>query len=128
MKKYIGIPYRDRGRDVKTGLDCWGLCRYVSKDHYHQELPKLLYEYETANDAKEMEKAFQASVKNFVRVDHPDSGNIVCIAIYGVPCHVGVYVGNNKFIHTLAGSNSIMESLKAKIWEKRIEGFYCVSV
>ena len=32
LKKYIGVPFLDGGRDPSVGLDCWGLFLLVEKE------------------------------------------------------------------------------------------------
>ena len=34
QNKYVGIPYKDNGRDL-DGMDCWGLARYVYNKEFN---------------------------------------------------------------------------------------------
>ena len=124
MKKYIGIPYKDRGRNPETGLDCWGLAQYICLDYYNIELPRLRYEYKTAWELTEIALSFKRTLPMFKRLPQPEAGCLVSVSIYGVPCHVGVMVSDDAFIHTLAGSDSTMEKVSAKTWNRRIGQYY----
>ncbi len=47
--RYIGIPFRDHGRDHK-GCDCWGLCRLILAEQMGLSLPSFGEGYGTAAD------------------------------------------------------------------------------
>jgi cell wall-associated NlpC family hydrolase len=38
--------------------------------------------------------------------------------------HVGVYIGNNQFIHSTEKKGVCIESLSSILWKNRIDGFY----
>lgn len=90
----IGIPFVEFGRDVNTGLDCYGLAIEVEK-----RLGKKL------NDVV-LEKFDYAKVKttlpglNVKKTDVIKEG--VILEFYGLRdkrLHVGVALDNNTFIH-----------------------------
>lgn len=126
MVKYIGIPYKDRGRTM-DGFDCWGLVCYISEHEYNNVLPCLGYEYENSKNIKEISKSFKKTVSKFSQVDHVSAGDIVAFRIGGLACHVGLYIGHNYFIHTLFGHNSAIERLDHILWKDRIAGYYHAS-
>lgn len=122
VSKYIGLPYKDNGRDTK-GIDCWGLARLYYKQELDIDLPSYSTEYngETSENIKELITQHKES---WVCVDTPEVGDLVLFNIYGEPTHIGVYVGDNKFLHSRDGKDSVIESLSSQQWEKRIAGFY----
>ena len=42
--KYLDFPYKHLGNDIKTGIDCFNLCRLVYKEQLGIEIP-----YDTAD-------------------------------------------------------------------------------
>jgi hypothetical protein len=120
--KYVGLPYKDNGRDT-TGIDCWGLVRLYYKDELGIDLPSYTDEYEGPFDTN-VARAINHYKDNWEQTTTPGVGDIVLFNIYGEPAHVGVYVGNNKFLHSREGKDSVIESLAGVQWNKRLAGIY----
>lgn len=120
--KYIGLPYKDNGRDI-TGIDCWGLVRLYYKDELGIELPSYTDEYVGADDPS-ASMIINNYKDNWELTTTPDIGDIALFNIYGEPSHVGVYVGNNNFLHSRQGKDSVIESLAGVKWNKRLAGIY----
>lgn len=104
-KKYIGVPYV-WGGSTTAGFDCSGLVNYV----FNKEgvaVPRTVATLWAA------EKPVSA----------PNMGDLVFFDINqtGNPTHVGIYIGDNKFIH--AGSNGVtISDLTLTYWKTRYLG------
>jgi hypothetical protein len=61
---------------------------------------------------------------NWSQVQEPETGSVIVFNILGEPFHVGVYIGDDKFIHARDGMDSVIESVNSPRWNKRIEGYY----
>lgn len=120
--KYIGLPYATNGRD-ESGIDCWGLVRLFYKQEYAIELPSYTEEYSGAYDTRILEMMDQYK-NNWSQVQTPEVGSVIVFNILGEPFHVGIYIGEDKFIHARDGMDSVIESVNSPKWSKRIEGYY----
>lgn len=120
--KYIGIPYVEKGRD-ETGVDCWGLVRLVYKNELSVILPSFTAEYQTEDTAR-IEELFAQYKEGWESVDSPSIGDAVIFRIFGYESHIGVCIGDNKFLHVREGKDSVIESLDNAKWSKRVVGFF----
>ena len=120
--KYIGLPYAANGRD-QSGIDCWGLVRLFYKQEYNIDLPSYTEEYSGAYDTRILQMIDQYK-NNWTETTTPEIGSVIVFNILGEPFHVGVYIGEDKFIHARDGMDSVIESLNSPRWSKRIEGYY----
>ena len=123
--KYIGLPYASNGR-TESGVDCWGLACLFYRDELGIELPSYSELYSTASDP-EVVSAINANRDNWLLVTEAVPGDLCLFNIYGEPAHVGIYVGDNKFLHAREGRDSVIESLSSPQWSKRFQGFYTYS-
>lgn len=108
----IGIPYRWGGASADTGFDCSGLIRHVFEASAGLLLPRTAAE--------------QAKATALARVDKEDlqPGDLVFFNTRKTPySHVGVYVGEGKFLHApRSGAEIRVETMEAKYWESRFNG------
>jgi len=121
-EKYIGLPYKELGRDV-TGIDCWGLVRLFYKQELGIDLPSYADLYTSSRDP-DLPATIESHKDSWLLSDTADIGDVCLFNIYGEPLHVGIYIGNNKFIHARDGKDSVVESLDSTQWSKRFQGFY----
>lgn len=129
--KYIGLPYKDNGRDV-SGLDCWGLVRLFYKQELGIDLPSYADLYTSGSDPL-IPEAINTYKDNWELLDSGNPGDVCLFNILGEPAHVGIYIGDNKFLHVREGMDSVIESITSTQWSKRFSGFYkytpkCVEV
>ncbi len=47
---YIGLPFLERGRDPKKGLDCWGLVRLILREQFDHRLPSYTEFYDSTDN------------------------------------------------------------------------------
>lgn len=120
--KYIGLPYLENGR-TEAGVDCWGLARLYYKDQFDIDLPSYTDEYNGGQDPAII-SAINAHIDNWTQLDTPNIGDLCLFNILGEPTHVGIYVGDNKFLHSREGRDSVIESLNSTKWKNRFVGFY----
>jgi probable lipoprotein NlpC len=124
-RKYIGLPYRDLGRD-DSGVDCWGLVRLVLLREFNQELPAFSHEYSSAEDPREVEDLVNAQMAHWGRIppEEATEGDILLFAFKGHLTHVGLFLGGDRFLHVLQGTNSSVERMSSPIWKNRIRGVF----
>lgn len=102
--KVMGTPYVMGGTSTR-GFDCSGFTRYVYKK-MHKTLPR------TARQ--------QAHIGKAVYKGNLSIGDLVFFNTlgYGIS-HVGIYIGNNKFIHAASSSGVTVSSLSESYYKKR---------
>lgn len=104
-KKYIGTPYAYGGRSPK-GFDCSGLTLYVY-DRHGVKLPRS--------------SSKQAKAGRMVRKRNLMPGDLVFFSTgkRGRVSHVGIYIGDGKFIHAPSqGKKVCAASLNDKYYKK----------
>ena len=125
---FIGIPFVDGGRDY-YGCDCMGLVGLIFKE-YGIDVP--VYDIK-CDDTKAISEQFCWLYDNkenngWVEIDKPEEPCLIAFAIDGnMPdqvCHVGVYVGDNRFIHTIAKQGSSLQKLSHLFYRNKIKGFF----
>ncbi|MCY1259990.1 Murein DD-endopeptidase MepH [compost metagenome] len=106
--RMIGIPYRWGGMSPKRGFDCSGLVNYVFKDVDEVDLPR------TAR------AIFNQKGNPRVDRDKLQPGDLVFFRIRSRSVdHIGIYVGNDQFIHApRRGKNVRVSDLNGKYWKR----------
>jgi sulfur carrier protein ThiS len=120
--KYIGLPYLENGR-TEAGIDCWGLARVFYREQLNIDLPSYTEEYSGGHDPAVIE-AISRYKENWEKTETPTIGDLCLFNILGEPTHVGIFVGNNKFLHSREGRDSVIETLDNTKWKNRFQGFY----
>ena len=125
MSQYVGIPFVDGGRNV-LGCDCWGLVKLVYREELGIELPDFEI---SAFDTEEVIEAMESGKKQWRETSLAlEKYDVVAMHIgqkhFGMVNHVGVYMGNGMFIHTLQRTASMMNRMMDPQWTSRILGVY----
>jgi len=106
----IGIHYKRGGNTPERGLDCSGLVRYVFKESGGKELPRTSAEISKVGERVEKEDLQPGDLVFFKTLKHAFS-------------HVGIYLGDNKFVHAPAAGGKVrVESMDLQYWKKRFNG------
>jgi hypothetical protein len=120
--KYIGIPYKEKGRDL-DGTDCWGLVRLVYEREYNIILPSFSGEY-IQQDIERIQDLVSQYKEGWEPIDQPVEGCVVVFRILGTESHIGVAVSGTHFLHAREGQDSAVESFDSPQWNKRIVGYF----
>jgi cell wall-associated NlpC family hydrolase len=106
----IGVRYRFGGETPEKGLDCSGLVKYVFEQVTGVTLPRSARE--------------QAKIGEKVDLDELQPGDLVFFNTRRFAfSHVGIYLGDNSFIHAPNRRSSVkVASIDGKYWKKRFNG------
>jgi cell wall-associated NlpC family hydrolase len=83
--KHLGTPYRYGGTSPSTGFDCSGFVYYLYGAVFNQSIPRM-----PDGMAREGTPIARGDLKR---------GDIVFFGHRGTFTHVGIYAGNNQFVH-----------------------------
>lgn len=108
LRNYLGVPYVYGGIN-KKGIDCSGLLYTVSLETTGKPLPRT---------SAAMHRKFERVLKYQLK-----PGDAIFFATDGTinVSHVGVYLGNNYFIHAQSFGNNrrvVISDLSAKYWKR----------
>jgi cell wall-associated NlpC family hydrolase len=106
IKTYIGIPYRFAGMSRK-GLDCSGLVCLVFYDVSKAKLP---------HSSRKMHQLGRP-----VSLSTARPGDLVFFkgSFLGMINHVGIYLGDNRFVHASSSKGVIYSNLNDEYYKKR---------
>ena len=109
---FVGIRYRRGGESTETGFDCSGFTRHVFEMSVGLMLPRRVDE--------------QAKAPGLVPIkrDELQPGDLVFFnTLKRTFSHVGIYVGDGKFIHSpRPGGEVRVEDMGFAYWKKRFTG------
>lgn len=108
----MGVPYVHGGNSVDEGFDCSGFTRHVFQRTLGVVLPRSSRE--------------QAAAPGLVPVERNElrPGDLVFFnTVSSAFSHVGIYLGNNQFIHApRTGGQIRVEDLSVGYWAQRFNG------
>nr|CAA6830029.1 MAG: Unknown protein [uncultured Thiotrichaceae bacterium] len=109
-KQQIGTKYVWGGASPKTGFDCSGLVQHSMKKGANVKVPRTAAEQ------------YKASVK--VPSKQASRGDLIFFKTRGKSVsHVGIYLGENKFVHAPRTGRKITTSNLSGYWKQRFVGF-----
>ncbi len=105
-----GVKYKYGGITPDSGFDCSGFVRYVFQQAANLTLP---------HGARAI-----SQVGTKISKDELQPGDLVFFnTLRSVTSHVGIYVGNNRFIHSpSAGGTISVTDMNDAYWSKRFTG------
>lgn len=104
MYEWLGTRYRFGG-ESKKGIDCSGFTGIMYENVYKRSLPR---------DSRSMYKLSKPISKEEMK-----EGDLVFFRIRrGQVSHVGIYLGNNKFVHSATSSGVIISDLREDYYRR----------
>jgi len=106
----IGSPYKYGGYSPKTGFDCSGFVDYVFRNSAHISLP---HNSQKISRHGLPVKSSQLREGDLVFYDTNNQAY----------SHVGIYLGNDRFIHAPSSGGSVRtENMRENYWKKHYNG------
>lgn len=113
LKKYIGKQYEK--------YNCFDLVKEYYIDHFDLDL-RNYYEGQGVPPRRTVQSLVISNKGDFVRVTEPQSGDIVVINLFGMECHIGIYIHPKKILHSMRVVGSSLEGLER--YKRMIAGYY----
>lgn len=102
----VGVPYRYGGQSPSTGFDCSGLVHYAYREA-GRSLPRT-----TASLWDYTERVSRSSLRR---------GDLVFFSIEGKMQHVGLYIGEGRFVHAPSSGRRVsVESLASPFYSQAL--------
>ncbi len=107
---FLGVPYMRGGSSAETGFDCSGFVRAMYQQTVGLILPRRADQ--------------QAAATTTIDKSELRPGDLVFFnTMRRTFSHVGIYIGDNKFIHSpRSGSEVRVEDMRLAYWKTRFNG------
>ncbi len=106
----VGTPYRYGGNTPESGFDCSGLVNYVYRDMLDLRLPRTSRELAAVQGPR-------------IAPAQLASGDLVFFGSGDQVSHVGIYVGEGRFVHAPnAGGTVRLDRLDGSWWRDHYSG------
>ena len=106
----VGTPYRYGGNTPEGGFDCSGLVNYVYRDMLDLRLPRSSRELAAVQGPR-------------ISPERLASGDLVFFGSDGTVSHVGIYVGEGRFVHAPSSGGTVrLDRLDGSWWRDHYSG------
>lgn len=106
----VGTPYRYGGNTPENGFDCSGLVNYVYRDVLDLRLPRTSRELAGYQGPR-------------IAPERLAAGDLVFFANGGSVTHVGIYVGEGRFVHAPSSGGTVrLDRLDGPYWRDHYSG------
>jgi cell wall-associated NlpC family hydrolase len=106
----VGTPYHWGGNTPESGFDCSGLVTYVFRDMLDLRLPRTSHELAAVQGPK-------------IAPDRLAAGDLVFFGTQGNVSHVGIYVGEGRFVHAPSSGGTVrLDALGGAYWRDHYTG------
>ena len=107
---FLGVRYKRGGNSAETGFDCSGFVRAIYEQTVGLLLPRRADQ--------------QAATTTVIDKKELQPGDLVFFnTMRRAFSHVGIYVGDGKFIHSpRTGSEIRVEDMRQSYWQRRFDG------
>ena len=106
LKEQVGKPYV-WGANGPDSFDCSGLVRYIYKNALGKDIPRVSEDQSKVGQAVSREDLQPGDLVFF---DTMDKGKV---------SHVGMYIGNNEFIHAANSKKGVIKSTLTGYYDKK---------
>jgi cell wall-associated NlpC family hydrolase len=109
---FLGVPYKRGGNTEESGFDCSGFTRHIFEHSIGLVLPR-----------RADEQATTAGLLNIKRAELKPGDLVFFNTMKRTFSHVGIYVGDDKFIHSPhTGAEVRIEDMRESYWSRRFTG------
>ena len=110
VAQILGVRYKYGGNDLEDGVDCSGFVRAIYEQTLGMVLPRRAAE--------------QARATQTISQDELKPGDLVFFNTMRTKfSHVGIYLGDNKFIHSpKPGEQVRIDDMRQAYWDRRFNG------
>lgn len=106
----VGTPYRWGGNTPESGFDCSGLVNYVFRDMLDLRLPRTSRELFALQGPR-------------ITPGQLTAGDLVFFGSDGAVSHVGIYVGEGRFVHAPSSGGTVrLDRLDGSWWREHYTG------
>ena len=106
----VGTPYRYGGNTPEGGFDCSGLVNYVFRDMLDLRLPRTSRELAATQGPR-------------IATERLAGGDLVFFGSGGQVSHVGIYVGEGRFVHAPNSGGTVrLDRLDGAWWREHYTG------
>lgn len=116
------VMYKAGGRDIKTGVDCYGWVKHRYQEEHGIDI--VDFDYVDPND-RENEKYFVESMNSpRWKEVKAQKGAVVALRVNGYISHCGFMESDKEFTHIMESSGVARAKVSNPKWRSRVVGYY----